>query len=76
MENISEKERVRQNLVDAGCDSVTISDFFGIDGTDKSKKQMTLLRNHRKKLLNNIHKAQKEIDCLDYLIFQIEKRTD
>ena len=73
MENIQE-EKIRQNLIDAGCDHDTIMDFFQVSDADKFSKQLVLLRRHRKKLLDNIHKWQKEIDCLDYLMIQIEKQ--
>lgn len=74
MEPIREKERIKQNLMDAGCDSKTISDFFKITGVDMFRKQLILLSRHRKKVLDDIHRRQKQIDCLDYLIMQIEKK--
>lgn len=67
------KEDVRQNLIDAGCDSETIASFFKISGPDTRKEQLKLLDRHRKKLLEGIHRGQREIDCLDYLVMQIEK---
>lgn len=74
MESMNEA-KVRQNLIDAGCDSDTISDFFRIAGTDQLKRRLMLLQKHRKKLLDGIHKWQYEIDCLDYLIMQMEKQS-
>lgn len=68
------EERIRQNLIDAGCDKATISDFFKTAGTDRLTQQLMLLRRHRQKLLDGIHKRQNEIDCLDYLIMQLEKQ--
>lgn len=76
MDYINEAEKIKQNLIDAGCDSLIISDFFEINGTDKGRKQMTLLQKHRKRLLEEFHTIQKEIDCLDYLIYQIERQAD
>ena len=34
-----------------------------------------LLAGHRKKLLDHCHAAEKKIDCLDYLVYQMEKKT-
>ncbi len=65
---LADKERVRQNLIDAGCGSGMISDFF--DGEIRNK--ISLLYNHRRKLLEDFHRLQKEIDCLDYLILQMK----
>ena len=70
-------DKIRQNLIDAGCDSDTITDFFNFEDSDSIPKQLKLLQIHRKKLLEGLHKYQNEIDCLDYLIIQIEKqKTD
>lgn len=70
-------DKIRQNLIDAGCDSDTITDFFNFEGSDRIAKQLKLLQVHRKKLLKGLHKHQNEIDCLDYLIMQIERqKTD
>lgn len=64
-------EEVLQNLMDAGCDAETIDGYLdcGACGRD----QIKLLRNHRRCLLDKLHQGQKQIDCLDYLIYQIEK---
>ena len=73
MKSVNE-EKIRQNLIDAGCDSDTVSAFFMISGEDKHAKQLVLLNRHRKKLPSGMHRYQYEIDCLDYLISQIERR--
>ncbi|MCC8160235.1 MAG: hypothetical protein LIO53_02780 [Oscillospiraceae bacterium] len=68
----TDTEKIRQNLIDAGCDRDTISDFLKF-GKNEINQKMILLYNHRKKLLEDFHSLQKEIDCLDYLIYQTEK---
>lgn len=70
MEDINNK--IKQNLIDAGCDSNTITDFFNLQGPDSTCKQLKLLQIHRRKLLLGLHKYQREIDCLDYLVTQIK----
>ncbi len=55
--------KVWKNLIDAGCDSTIINDFFKIAGTDQLTKRLMLLQKHRKRLLDGIHKCQYEIDC-------------
>ncbi len=72
---IMNEAKVRQNLIDAGCDSATINDFFQIVGAGQLTRRLMLLQRHRKKLLDGIHKWQHEIDCLDYLITQMEKQS-
>lgn len=53
-----------QNLEDAGCNLLIIEDFSNF-------MLLTII----KKLLNNLHKAQKQIDCLDFLIFSLKQKN-
>ncbi len=68
------EEAVIQNLKDAGCDEAHIDDFMKEFHSGKINEAIRLLEIHRCSLLDALHISQKEIDCLDYLIFQI-KRT-
>lgn len=66
-------DAVKQNLEDAGCDKDTIKAFMELVGSGEQKKQFKLLEKHRKTLLTELHKNEKQIDCLDYLIYQMKK---
>lgn len=76
MDNNQEQERTIQNMKDAGCNEDTINRFLLCDQAGDIKGELKVLSNHRKALLDEIHKGQKEIDCLDYLVYQIEKRVE
>ena len=78
------KEAIIQNLKDAGCCEDTVA--CCIDCLDCGKKAELLkrLEHHRKDLLQEVHKAkfmsekevcpeEKQIDCLDYLVYQINR---
>ncbi len=78
------KEAVIQNLKDAGCDRDVIE--YCIDRMEQGNKAELLeqLEEHRKTLLHKVHKAkhlsenefcleEKQIDCLDYLVYQINR---
>lgn len=62
-----------QNLKDAGCDAQTIERFMSDLQKGKEESSLKQLAVHRKKLLDSIHKEQKRIDCLDYLVYQMSK---
>lgn len=62
-----------QNLKDAGCDAQTIENFMSDLHRGKEESSLKQLAIHRKKLLDSIHKEQKQIDCLDYLVYQMSK---
>ena len=69
----NKKESLIENLRDAGCDKKLISEFFSLLEQNKFEKIYELLRKHRESLLKTIHKNQKEIDILDYLIVALKK---
>ena len=66
-------EAIIQNLVDAGCDKDTITASVEDIHEEKITEGLKLLAMHRRSLLDDLHKEQKRIDCLDYLIYKIEK---
>lgn len=70
---MTEEERILRNLKDAGCDSDTIQKFFYLKEKGRQKEQLRLLARHRANLLDKLHVSQSMIDCLDYLVFQMEK---
>lgn len=76
MDNNEEQKRTIQNMKDAGCNEDTINRFLLCYQAGDIKGELKVLSNHRKALLDAIHKGQKEIDCLDYLVYQIEKRVE
>lgn len=70
---LNDENSVRQNLIDAGCCEKEISDFFDKLKDDDIKEIKNQLSTHRSLLLDKLHQQQKCIDCLDYLIYKIEK---
>lgn len=66
-------QEIIQNLKDAGCDRETAERFITLEGTGDTQEQLKLLSIHRKWLLDRIHSEEKRIDCLDYLVYQIQK---
>ena len=73
MNNNQEQERTIQNMKDAWCSEDTINRFLLCYQAGDIKGELKVLSNHRQALLDEVHKGQKEIDCLDYLVYQIEK---
>ena len=58
-----------ENLVDAGCPETIIQSFFDRQG--QTKEQIGLLYEYRKSILDEVHRHQKRLDCLDYLIYAL-----
>lgn len=70
---MSDTNAVLQNLKDAGCDDAAVKTFMKLVETGEKQKQYRLLEKHRRDLLEKVHNREKQIDCLDYLVFQMKK---
>lgn len=68
------EELVIQNLEDAGCGPETIHNFICRCNAGKTAEALRLLACHRRQLLEELHREQKRIDCLDYLVYQINRQ--
>lgn len=75
MKGNHKEEAMIQNLKDAGCDDKTISAFMENLREDKINAGLKLLEIHRRSLLEDLHREQRQIDCLDYLVFTIQKKA-
>lgn len=64
---------IYQNLLDAGCDEITTNRCMLLLQEGKKFDMIPILSKHRKELLDSVHKGQKQIDCLDYLIYSLRK---
>ncbi|HIR04091.1 MAG: hypothetical protein U0M23_07225 [Acutalibacteraceae bacterium] len=73
MSNRKSMQSVIQNLKDAGCDTQCVEQFLSLEEEGKTQEQLKLLSAHRQQLLARVHKEEKRIDCLDYLVYQIQK---
>ena len=71
MRAYSTEEAIIQNLKDAGCSERTIADFLAKLAAHQKTDGLKLLAEHRLALLEALHQDQKCIDCLDYLIYDI-----
>ena len=64
-----------QRLADAGCSDTMTTQCISLMEQGQEKEGFALLARHRKTLLEHCHAAERKIDCLDYLVYQVEKRT-
>lgn len=73
--NANDENAIVQNLIDAGCGQEFIAEFMEDFRKKNISKDLKLLAAHRRLLLDNLHKEQKRIDCLDYLVYKMEKEN-
>ena len=65
---------VAQNLKDAGCPEKLIAKFMALEASHEEEQQILLLSGHREQLLENLHREERRIDCLDYLLYQLRSK--
>ncbi len=73
--NSYNENAIIQNLIDAGCGQKFIAEFMEDLRKNNISKGLKLLQAHRHSLLDNLHKEQKRIDCLDYLVYRMTKEN-
>ncbi len=74
MTNNTSVQKMIQNLKDAGCDPKTVEQFMELGEEGKTKEQLHLLSVHRRRILDRLHREEKRLDCLDYLVYQMQKK--
>lgn len=65
-----------QNLKDAGFEQAAIEQFLSCWTAGNVREPLRILAKQRANLLDHIHQQEKQIGCLDYLVYQIHKKTD
>lgn len=76
LENLDEygsKEAIMQNLKDAGCGQDTMECCIACLDCGNRAELLKRLERHRKSLLHRVHEGERQIACLDYLIYQIDR---
>lgn len=63
---------LRRNLIDAGFDEVQIAAFLEAESI---KDRLKLLKKQRAHLLDCIHLRERELDSLDFLLDEIERKA-
>ena len=68
--------KIRRNLSDAGLPTPLIGQFMDLVRRKKRNEQYHLLARHRMALLDELHRVQYKIDCLDYLVYAMEREDE
>ena len=76
MDALTQAQILTQNLTDAGCSEALIHLFLSLYGAGKERKALSLLAEHRRRLLDCCHAEERKIQCLDYLAYQIQQHQE
>lgn len=74
--SVIESERFEEYLDDIGCPLKEKAEVLKYAENHDIQNIVRLLRRHRQSTLDTIHKEEKQISCLDYLVFQLEKELN
>ena len=69
-------EDLIQNLKDAGCGAQTIEKVCRLYGNGQIQDAIKMLRKHRCSLMDSLHESQWRVDCLDFLVWRMEKKSN
>lgn len=70
-----DSELVQSRRCYAGCDSKTVNSCMDYAKKGEWNVLPSLLKQHRKILLERLHTDQQQIDCLDFLLYRIKKEN-
>lgn len=73
---VTASERLKEYLDDIGYPLKEKAEILKYAESHDIQNIIRLLRRHRQSTLDTIHKKEKQISCLDYLVFQLEKELN
>lgn len=65
-----------QNLIDAGYSEDEAKHCLSLAQNGQWEQLCRALKKQKEALLSTLHKSETQIDCLDYLMYEINKKTD
>lgn len=73
MRQAGENNGLYQNLLDAGCTAEAASRYAKLAEEGAWNRLLRALAEQKKYLLSALHRSEKQIDCLDFLVYEINK---
>ena len=68
------EKRVRSQMRDCGCSAKQTNEYLVLTESGNTEDRIYLLKRRRKKALDELHTASRQIDCIDYCIHELETR--
>lgn len=66
---------IYQNLKDAGCNEALVQECMSYVKSGNAQDMLPLLKKYKRGLLGRVRKEQEQIDCLDYLVYRLQKEN-
>ena len=62
-------------MKDAGCNKEIITKICRLYADGQMQDAVKVLRRHRCSLMEQLHESQNRVDCLDFLVRQMERKV-
>lgn len=66
-------KEIQKCMSDCGCDEAQTEAFLALKENCCTDSCIRYLKRHRKALMEQIHQMSHQVDCVDYMIHQLEK---
>ncbi len=76
MQKAGENNSLYQNLLDAGFNAEKAEQHEKLAEDREWNKLLRELANQKRYLLSLLHEREKQIDCLDFLVYEINKKQE
>lgn len=63
-------------MSDCGCDAGHTEEFLNLKENCSPESCIRFLKRHRKQLMEQIHQMGHKVDCVDYMIRELEKEAE
>lgn len=74
MRKAGENNSLYQNLLDAGYNAEKAEQYEKLAEDQEWNKLLRELMKQKRHLLSSLHESEKQIDCLDFLVYEINKK--
>ncbi len=74
MLNKQSHKDLQQLLKDCGCSEKMTEQYLDYEKNQNTFDQIRLLDQQRTLILDRLHRAQEQIDCIDYALFELEQK--
>ncbi|MDE7389804.1 MAG: hypothetical protein K2M82_02540 [Lachnospiraceae bacterium] len=74
MQKSGKYDNLYQNLLDAGYTAEKAKEYERFAGDGNWNRLLRELEKQKERLLASLHESEKQIDCLDFLVYQINKK--
>ena len=72
----SMEQRLRCYLKDCGCSAEQAAEYLKLAASGNTQDQLIFMKLQRKVVMDRLHTATRQVDCIDYVIHELEQEVD